>query len=133
MLERMIEMAKIIKECLFVAFIDMEKAYDRVDRRKLFEVMRGYGVQEILVDVIERLYNGSMIKFEMESIMTGWCKSDSGVRQGFPLSPLLFNIYVRELGMQISACKQGFKYMVVNKDGVRRRARLGSCMQMMCV
>ena len=26
--------------------------------------------------------------------MTGWCKSDSGVRQGYPPSPLLFNIYV---------------------------------------
>ena len=45
MLERMIEMAKVRKECLFVALIDMEKAYDRVDRRKLFELIRGYGVQ----------------------------------------------------------------------------------------
>ena len=45
MLERMIEMAKVRKDCLFVAFIDMEKAYDRVNRKKLFEVMRGYGVQ----------------------------------------------------------------------------------------
>ena len=78
MLERVIEMAKVRKDCLFVAFIDMEKAYDRVDRRKLFEVMRRYGVQEILVDVMERIYNGSMIKFEMESIMTKWYKS--GVR-----------------------------------------------------
>ena len=106
MLERMVEMAKVRKEYLFVAFIDMEKAYDRVDRRKLFEVVRGYGVQKILVDVIERIYNGTMIKFEMESIMSGWCKSDSGVRQGCPLSPLLFNIYVREFGMKVSACKQ---------------------------
>ena len=43
MLERMIEMAKVRKECLYVAFIDIEKAYDRVNRKKLFEVMRGYG------------------------------------------------------------------------------------------
>ena len=86
---------------------------------KLYLIYTGYGVQEILVDVIERIYNGSMIKFEMESIMTGWCKSDPGVRQGFPLSPLLLNIYVRELGMKIlSACKQCFKCIVVNKDGV---------------
>ena len=52
MLERMIKMAKVRKECLYVAFIDMEKAYDRVNRKKLFEVMRDYGVQEKLVDVI---------------------------------------------------------------------------------
>ena len=73
-LERMIEMAKVRKECLYVAFIDMEKAYDRVNRKKLFEV------QEKLVDVIERIYDGGMVKFEMEAIRTGWCKSDSGVR-----------------------------------------------------
>ena len=53
----MIEMAKVRNEYLFVAFFDLEKAYDIVDRRKLFEVMRGYGVQEILVNVIERIYN----------------------------------------------------------------------------
>ena len=46
----------------------MEKAYARVNRKKLFEVMRGYGVQEILVDV--RIYDGCMVKFELESIMT---------------------------------------------------------------
>ena len=78
MLERMIEMVKVRKQCLFVAFIDMEKTYDRVNRNKLFEVMRGYGVLEMLVDVIERIYDRSMVKFELESIMSAWCKSDSG-------------------------------------------------------
>ena len=59
-------------------------------------------MQEILVDVTERIYSGSMVKFELESIMTAWCKSDSVVRQGCPLSPLLFNIYVRELCMKVA-------------------------------
>ena len=45
-------MVKVRKECLFLAVIDMEKAYARVNRKKLFEVMRDYGVQEMLVDVI---------------------------------------------------------------------------------
>ena len=33
-------MAKVRKECLSVAFIDMEKAYDRVNRNKLFGVIK---------------------------------------------------------------------------------------------
>ena len=80
--------------------------------------MRRYVEQEILVDVLERIYSESMVKFELESIMTAWCKSDSMVRQGYSLSPLLFNIYVRELGMNVAQCKQGFKYLMVNKNGV---------------
>ena len=54
----------------------------------------------------------------MKSIMTAWCTSDSGVRLGCPPSPLLFNIYVRELSMKLAQCKQGFMYLMVNKDGV---------------
>ena len=54
----------------------------------------------------------------MKNIMTGWCKYKSGVRQEFPMSPLPFNLYVRELGMEVAQCKQGFKYFMVTKDGV---------------
>ena len=49
MLERLIEMVKGRKEEIFVAFLDMEKAYDQVNRKKLHEVMRCYGVHEKLV------------------------------------------------------------------------------------
>ena len=40
--------------------------------------------------------------------MTVWCKSDSGVRQACSLSPLLFNIYVREFGANVAQYKHGF-------------------------
>ena len=32
------------------------------------------------MDIIESIYDGGMARFELEGIMTGWCKSDSGVR-----------------------------------------------------
>ena len=76
------------KEEIFVAFLDMEKPYDRLNRKKLFEVMRCYGVHEKLVRLVERIYDGSIVKFELEEVMTGWYKSDSGVRLGFLLAPL---------------------------------------------
>ena len=80
----------------------------------------GMGRQQQLVRLIERIYDGSLVKFELEEVTTGWCKSDSGVRQVCPLSPLLFNIYVRELGNVISNCVHGVKYAVVGKDGVMK-------------
>ena len=49
MLERLIEMVKGREEEIFVAFMDMEKIYDRVNKKKLFEVMKCYGVHEKLV------------------------------------------------------------------------------------
>ena len=101
MLERMMEMAKVRGECLYIGFVDMEKAYDRVNRRKLFEVMRSYGIHEKLIRTIERVYEDNKVKFELNEYITDWCKSDSGVRQGCPLSPLLFNINVRELIVQV--------------------------------
>ena len=42
-------------------------------------------MQNILVDVIERIYDGSMVEFELERIMTAWYMSESGVRQGCPI------------------------------------------------
>ena len=71
MLARLIEMVKGRKEEIFVAFLDIKKAYDRVNRKKLFEVMRCYGVHEKLVRLIKRIYDGSMVRFELEKVMTG--------------------------------------------------------------
>ena len=40
------------------------------------------------------------------------------MRLGWPISPLFFNKYVIKLSMKVAECKQGFKYLVVNKYGV---------------
>ena len=68
--------------CIYIA-----KAYDKVDRKKNFKVLRAYGIHEKLVSLIERVYSGNKVKFEFGNVVTGWCKSESGVRQGCPLSP----------------------------------------------
>ena len=46
--------------------------------------------------------------------------------QGYPLSTLLFNMYIKELGMKVEQCKQGFRYLMVNKDGVIEEKKYAS-------
>ena len=71
--KRLIEMTRRRKVCLFVAFIDMEKAYDRVHREILFEVLRAYGIHEKMVSLIESVNSGNMVKFELGNVVTNWC------------------------------------------------------------
>ena len=51
-------MAKVTKKCLSVAFIDMEKAVDIVNRKRLFEVMRSYGVQGVQGVIVGNIQPG---------------------------------------------------------------------------
>ena len=93
MLKRLIEMVKGRKEEIFVAFLDMEKAYDRVNRKKLFKVMRCYGMHEKFLRLIERIYDGSMVKFELEKVTTGWCKMTLELGRAAPCH-LSFSTYM---------------------------------------
>ena len=57
MQERLIEMLKGREQAIFLVFLYLYKAYDRVNRTKLLDVMRFYGVNRIhenLVRLIER-------------------------------------------------------------------------------
>lgn len=79
-----------------VAFIDMEKAFDRVNREKLWGVMREayYGVQPKLIRVVQSMYKKCKNKVKSGQVNSGWFEVRTGVRQGGVLSPLLFIIYM---------------------------------------
>ena len=49
-----------------------------------------------LIDVY-RLYMNHSVVIRISSLYSDACKLGRGVRQGCPLSPLLFNIYIQQL------------------------------------
>jgi hypothetical protein len=46
-------------EPLYVVLVDLEKAFDRVDRNALREIMRSAGVEEELITVADDLPSGT--------------------------------------------------------------------------
>ena len=81
-----------MKEELFVVFIDLDKAYDRVNRVKLWEALTQAQAGEGLVRAVQSLYMECEARVKVEEKHSKWFKVDQGVRQGCTLSPWLFNV-----------------------------------------
>ena len=78
---------------LFVAFIDLEKAYDKVNRVKLWEALRRAQVGEGLLKAIQSLYVNCEARVKVGEKHTEWFEVKQGVRQGCTLSSWLFNVF----------------------------------------
>jgi hypothetical protein len=87
-LTELIRMCKEFQVPLFLAFVDLEKAYDGIPRDLLFALLRRRGVSEDCVTMIEVLYANTLCTIDGKVTFP----IISGVRQGCLLSCLLFNV-----------------------------------------
>ena len=71
---------------IFVAFIDLEKTYDRVNRVKMWEALRQAQVGEGLVRAVKSLYIECEARVKVAEKHSEWFKVEQGVRQGCTLS-----------------------------------------------
>ncbi len=82
------------KKRKFNLLVDLQKAYDSVDREILFEILRKRArcnKEEFLISLIEELHRTSLIEVGTSTVV-----AEMGLQQASVLSPLLFNIYLEE-------------------------------------
>src|ERR1044072_6341760 len=72
--------------------MDLEKAYDRVCRRKLVEVLKEGGVRGRLLNAVKSFYENCRARVRVKRELTEWFKMGVGLRQGYVMSPWLFNV-----------------------------------------
>lgn len=77
--------------------LDQEKAYDRIDHTYLYEILQAYGLPEGFIEHVKSLY----LNAATTTMVNGFCPHPfsvkRGVRQGDPLSCLLFNLAIEPL------------------------------------
>ena len=77
-----------------MCFVDLQKAYDSVDRELLWKLLARAGVPSVTIDVIRQFYDGMRARVRMDDgELSEWFEVTQGLRQGCVLSPLLFNVF----------------------------------------
>ena len=77
--------------------LDLEKAFDRVNHVFLFQVLAGMGFGVRVQGLIGLLYMGAKSKVKLNGRLTRGFSIGRSVRQGCPLSPLLFSFVMETL------------------------------------
>ena len=73
-----------------MAFVDLEKAFDRVPRKVIWWALRKLGVDEWIVCLIPGMYSNAKSRVRVGEGYSEEFEVKGGVHQGSVLSPLLF-------------------------------------------
>lgn len=84
-----------------ILFLDFSKAYDSVDRKYLFLVLRLFGFSERFIDLMHRIHDGTTAEFLVNNDFSQPLEVRSGIRQGCPLAPLLFILAMEPLALAL--------------------------------
>lgn len=100
-LNHFINKAKANKRPLYSCFVDLEKAYDSTPRDKLWNRLHHLGIRGRMLFAIAALYTNVKYQVKFTNGLSEQFCGDTGVRQGCPLSPFLFGVFVEMLHERI--------------------------------
>jgi hypothetical protein len=103
-LRTLTEQARFQKKKLYTCFVDFKKAFETVPRDLLWQVLEGLGISGRILECLRSMYrqDQACLHHPKEGLTpTFLCRIR--VKQGCPLSPLLFGLFIDGLEKQLNA------------------------------
>ena len=86
------------KSSTHVIFLDFSRAFDSVPHQRLLLKLDNIGVRGSLLSWIDSFLKNRQQRVVINNTLSSWKKVTSGVPQGSILGPLLFLVYVNDIG-----------------------------------
>ena len=106
-------------------FTDYEKAFDNIQRHILLNILKVRRIPDTLLKAIVDIYTQNKILIKINNKLSKPVEINKGVRQGCPLSPTLFNIYLDDIITKW--LKQDITGIKLSKKTNCRRCNLQAC------
>ena len=100
--------ARALKKSAHMAFLDITKAYDSVNREVLWAKLAKLGISGKFLNMLKTMYTGDSVDCSVNGVITRCVYLKRGLRQGCSLSPILFNIYISSIGHDLCNHPDGF-------------------------
>ena len=98
--------------------LDAEKAFDKIYHPFMIKVLESSGIQGPYLNIIKAIYNKQVANIKINGEKLEVIPLKSGTRQGWPLSPFLFNIVLEVLARAIRHQKE-IKGTQIGKEEVK--------------
>ena len=98
--------------------VDADKAFDKIQHPFMIKILQKAGIEGIYLNIIKAIYDKPTVNIILNGEKLKAFPLKSGIRQGCPLSPLLFNIVLEVLATALREEKE-IKGIQTGKDEIK--------------
>ena len=90
---------------LYMAFVDLTKAFDTVNRDLLWNILRKFGCPPNFIAILQQFHTGTCAHAVMAGSQSSSFPVEVGVKQGCVLAPIIFNQLLVAISYKIALTK----------------------------